>query len=57
MGFRDNCKDQASDIIKKLYDLFIKSDCNLIEINPMAEDSEGDGNKNIEHDFFFLIYY
>ena len=41
MGFRENYKTQATDIIIKLYNLFIKSDCNLLEINPMAEDVEG----------------
>uniref|UniRef100_A0A915D9Q2 ATP-grasp domain-containing protein n=1 Tax=Ditylenchus dipsaci TaxID=166011 RepID=A0A915D9Q2_9BILA len=42
MGFQDKCREQAADIITKLYNLFIKSDCNLLEINPMAEDVEGD---------------
>jgi len=42
MGFQDRCKEQAIDIIQKLYNLFIKSDCSLLEINPMAEDVEGD---------------
>jgi succinyl-CoA synthetase beta subunit len=41
MGFKDECKQQAAEIIAKLYNLFIKSDCNLLEINPMAEDVEG----------------
>ncbi|KAH7719875.1 succinyl-CoA ligase subunit beta [Aphelenchoides avenae] len=41
MGFKDDCKTQAADIITKLYNLFIKSDANLLEINPMAEDVEG----------------
>lgn len=26
-----------------MYELFIASDCSLLEINPMAEDVEGDG--------------
>uniref|UniRef100_A0A914YUQ3 Succinate--CoA ligase [ADP-forming] subunit beta, mitochondrial n=1 Tax=Panagrolaimus superbus TaxID=310955 RepID=A0A914YUQ3_9BILA len=42
MGFTDDCKQQAQDIITKLYNLFIKSDATLIEINPMAEDVNGD---------------
>uniref|UniRef100_A0A915D792 ATP-grasp fold succinyl-CoA synthetase-type domain-containing protein n=1 Tax=Ditylenchus dipsaci TaxID=166011 RepID=A0A915D792_9BILA len=42
MGFEYYCRHQASDIIQKLYGLFIQTDCNLLEINPMAEDVEGD---------------
>uniref|UniRef100_A0A915D997 Succinate-CoA ligase subunit beta n=1 Tax=Ditylenchus dipsaci TaxID=166011 RepID=A0A915D997_9BILA len=42
MGFELDCRHQASDIIQKLYGLFIQTDCNLLEINPMAEDVEGD---------------
>ncbi|CAG9533690.1 unnamed protein product [Cercopithifilaria johnstoni] len=38
MGFKDGLKAQAVDIFKKLYNLFIKYDATLIEINPMAED-------------------
>lgn len=42
MGFRDKCKNQAAQVIKNLYNLFIKSDGSLLEINPMVEDVEGD---------------
>uniref|UniRef100_A0AC35ET99 Succinate--CoA ligase [ADP-forming] subunit beta, mitochondrial n=1 Tax=Panagrolaimus sp. PS1159 TaxID=55785 RepID=A0AC35ET99_9BILA len=42
MGFTDECKKQAQDIIIKLYNLFVKTDATLIEINPMAEDVNGD---------------
>jgi succinyl-CoA synthetase beta subunit len=42
MGFTDECKKQAQDIIMKLYNLFVRSDATLIEINPMAEDVNGD---------------
>lgn len=42
MGFQSQCKTQAAELIKKLYDLFIQSDCNLLEINPMAESNDGD---------------
>ncbi|CAI4233255.1 unnamed protein product [Auanema sp. JU1783] len=42
MGFQGDCLTQASEIIKKLYNLFRKSDATLIEINPMAEDVNGD---------------
>uniref|UniRef100_A0A183C5W1 Succinate--CoA ligase [ADP-forming] subunit beta, mitochondrial n=1 Tax=Globodera pallida TaxID=36090 RepID=A0A183C5W1_GLOPA len=41
MGFHDECRAQAADIIQRLYNLFIKNDGNLIEINPMAEDADG----------------
>lgn len=43
-NLKDKCKEQAAETIQKLYNLFIKSDCNLLEINPMAEDVEGDGS-------------
>jgi succinyl-CoA synthetase beta subunit len=43
MGFHDECQAQAADIIKRLYDLFIKNDGSLLEINPMAEDADGNG--------------
>jgi len=42
MGFQNECKDQAADIIQNLYNLFVKNDCTLLEINPMAEDVNGD---------------
>ncbi|VDN24725.1 unnamed protein product [Gongylonema pulchrum] len=41
MSFRDECKQQAAEIFKKLYNLFIKFDATLVEINPMAEDVNG----------------
>uniref|UniRef100_A0A914WJQ3 Succinate--CoA ligase [ADP-forming] subunit beta, mitochondrial n=1 Tax=Plectus sambesii TaxID=2011161 RepID=A0A914WJQ3_9BILA len=41
MGFRENCLEQAVDIFTKLYNLFLASDCTLIEINPLAEDVNG----------------
>ena len=42
MGFAGDCIPQAAEIIIKLYNLFHKSDATLIEINPMAEDVNGD---------------
>lgn len=42
MGFQAECQKQASEMIQKLYGLFVKSDCTLLEINPMAEDVNGD---------------
>lgn len=41
MGFEKEQLTQAIDIIKKLYNLFVKYDCTLLEINPMAEVSNG----------------
>lgn len=43
MGIHEMCIDKAADMIRKLYDLFLKSDCTLIEINPLAEDVNGNG--------------
>jgi len=37
----DSTMNQAADTMKKLYDLFIKSDCTLVEINPLAESNDG----------------
>jgi len=34
-------RDQAADMFQKLYELFIKHDATMIEINPLAEDSTG----------------
>ena len=42
MGFKDDCKTQAVDIITKLYNLFVKTDATLIEIHHMVEDVAGD---------------
>lgn len=41
MGFCGDCATQAAEIIGKLYKLFRKSDATLLEINPMAEDVNG----------------
>lgn len=32
---------QCQDVLKKLYNLFIKYDCTLLEVNPLAETPEG----------------
>jgi len=47
IGFKDSSKAQAADIIQKLYNLFIKTDCSLLEINPLAEDIDGNMHCNI----------
>lgn len=50
IGFSDSSSSQAVDIITKLYDMFIKSDCSLIEINPIAEDDNGNGMCQLVND-------
>ncbi|CAI5456184.1 unnamed protein product [Caenorhabditis angaria] len=42
MGFSKDCETQAAAIIEKLYKVFRGSDATLVEINPMAEDVNGD---------------
>lgn len=39
--FQDKSKEQAADIITKLYNIFVNSDASLLEINPMSEDVDG----------------
>lgn len=41
MGIPESAQKNAAEYFIKLYNLFIKSDATLIEINPLAEDSEG----------------
>lgn len=41
LGFSKETMDQAVDIMTRLYDVFIKSDASMIEINPMVEDASG----------------
>uniref|UniRef100_A0A5S6QU54 Succinate--CoA ligase [ADP-forming] subunit beta, mitochondrial n=1 Tax=Trichuris muris TaxID=70415 RepID=A0A5S6QU54_TRIMR len=41
IGIQGSSREQASKLFMKLYDIFIKHDCNLLEINPIAEDSLG----------------
>jgi len=41
MGFSQNKLEEAQEQMKKLYDFFMKYDCSLLEINPIAETSEG----------------
>lgn len=36
-----NTKQQASDIMRNLYKLFLESDCTLVEINPLSETHDG----------------
>lgn len=41
MGFSHGCLREATDNILKLYQVFIKYDATMVEINPMAEVSSG----------------
>lgn len=43
MGIPESAQENAADYFIRLYNLFIGSDATLIEINPLAEDSEGHG--------------
>lgn len=42
-GFREGSSqhNQAVELVKKMYNLFIKHDCTLVEINPLAETHDG----------------
>ena len=41
IGFRGSALQQAVDVITGLYDTFVKSDCTMVEINPLAELDDG----------------
>ncbi|KAL7826025.1 hypothetical protein SRHO_G00337630 [Serrasalmus rhombeus] len=41
MGFPDSLVNDAAEMMMKLYDVFIKYDASMVEINPMVEDSSG----------------
>jgi len=41
LGFHPDTINQAADIMKKIYEVFIKKDGSMIEINPMIEDASG----------------
>ena len=43
MGFANECLKEATELIINLYNLFIKVDGSLLEINPMAENVDGQG--------------
>lgn len=58
----DNVKDYISNIIINLYQLFLKKDALLLEVNPLAEDINGNCTSLVffqqlrELDFFFVCY-
>jgi succinyl-CoA synthetase beta subunit len=41
LGFEGGAQQQAADIMQKLYKLFKSKDCILLEINPLAETTDG----------------
>jgi succinyl-CoA synthetase beta subunit len=41
LGFHPDMVGQATEVMSKLYDVFLKSDASMIEINPMVEDASG----------------
>lgn len=43
MGFPEALVDEAAENMIKLYNVFIKYDASMLEINPMVEDSSGVG--------------
>lgn len=43
MGFPPALINEAAENMIKLYNLFIKYDASMLEINPMVEDSSGMG--------------
>lgn len=43
MGFPEAVVNEAAENMIKLYNLFIKYDASMVEINPMVEDSSGIG--------------
>lgn len=43
MGFPPALINEAAENMLKLYDVFIKYDASMVEINPMVEDSSGIG--------------
>jgi len=42
MGFTEKCVPQAADTFLKLYKIFIEKDATMVEINPMAENNNGE---------------
>ena len=45
LGFTDHNKNSAAELFSKLYDVFMKNDCTLLEINPFTELADGGGNR------------
>lgn len=49
----ENVKDKISKMILGMYDLFLKKDALLLEVNPLAEDINGQCTKL---NFFFFLH-
>lgn len=47
MGFPPALINEAAESMLKLYDVFLKYDASMLEINPMVEDSSGIGILNL----------
>lgn len=49
MGFPAALVNEAAENMIKLYNVFIKYDASMLEINPMVEDSSGIGTVTLAH--------
>lgn len=56
MGFPPNVVDSAAENMVKLYNLFLKYDATMVEINPMVEDSDGAGKVSSFIKHWLCIY-
>lgn len=54
MGFPPALVNEAAENMIKLYNLFIKYDASMVEINPMVEDSSGIGKHTAITAVFFF---
>lgn len=52
----DNVKDYISNIILNLYQMFLKKDALLLEVNPLAEDINGNCESEIFLSLFFSLF-
>lgn len=41
LGFTGDAASQAADLFERLYEVFLKNDASMIEINPLVEDTSG----------------
>lgn len=56
MGFPPNIVDSAAENMIKLYNLFLKYDATMVEINPMVEDSDGAGKGSFPFYQTLILY-
>ena len=45
MEITPKCVDRATDTMIKLYELFMEKDATMVEINPMSESADHEGNR------------